>query len=67
MANTISDFFTDEEFVINFRAVIGDGEYNVNVEALISSVIDHNDIYLKLSYNNKDYYINKLSGIVEEG
>lgn len=67
MANTLSDFFTDEEFVTNFRAMIGDEEYKVNVEALISSVTDHNDIYLKLSYNNKDYYINKLTGIVEEG
>lgn len=67
MGNTLSDFFTDEEFVTNFRAMIGDENYNVNIEALISSVEDYNDIYLKLEYNRKDYYINKLTGIVEEG
>ena len=67
MGNTLSDFFTDEEFVTNFRAMIGDEDYNVNVEALISSVEDYNDLYLKLEYNGKDYYINKLTGMVEEG
>ena len=67
MGNTLSDFFTDEEFVTNFRAMIGGEDYNVNVEALISSVEDYNDLYLKLEYNGKDYYINKLTGMVEEG
>ena len=67
MANTLSDYFTDEGFISNLRALFEDDErYNLDLMSIINQVEDYDKDFLLLTFRGRKFLIDRLTGAIME-
>ena len=63
----LSDYFTDNEVISQLRMFFELEEmFNIDFDACLSQVSDYDENYFCLNIKDKNFVIEKMTGIVEE-